>query len=129
MTSDPVLLEGRRGIEKRATNRKSANFQNKTLSKQTNHGGRDVPGVSDDCDALTVSAENCPSVLWCLYFNMADGSGLQAEGHDLPSNVHMCSGPDGGLSHEHAIRQVTCTHTQEVAFRSCDIIDDISFIE
>nr|XP_046266484.1 rab proteins geranylgeranyltransferase component A 1 [Scatophagus argus] len=49
--------------------------------------------------------ENCPSVLWCLYFNMADGSGLEVEGHDLPSNVYVCSGPDGGLGHEHAIRQ------------------------
>ncbi|KAM9348117.1 LOW QUALITY PROTEIN: rab proteins geranylgeranyltransferase component A 1 [Symphorus nematophorus] len=49
--------------------------------------------------------ENCPSVLWCLYFNMADGSGLEVEGHDLPSNVYMCSGPDGALGHEHAIRQ------------------------
>ncbi|XP_073336013.1 rab proteins geranylgeranyltransferase component A 1 [Pagrus major] len=49
--------------------------------------------------------ENCPSVLWCLYFNMADGSGLEVEGHDLPSNVYMCSGPDGGLGHEHAVKQ------------------------
>ncbi|XP_076606742.1 rab proteins geranylgeranyltransferase component A 1 isoform X2 [Chaetodon auriga] len=49
--------------------------------------------------------ENSPSVLWCLYFNMADGSGLEVEGHDLPSNVYVCSGPDGGLGHEHAIRQ------------------------
>ncbi|XP_041864824.1 rab proteins geranylgeranyltransferase component A 1 isoform X2 [Melanotaenia boesemani] len=46
-----------------------------------------------------------PSVLWCLYFNMADGSALQMEGRRLPSNVHVCSGPDGGLGHEHAIQQ------------------------
>lgn len=74
-----------------------------------------------------VSAGNHPSVLWCLYFNMADGSALQAEGHNLPSNVYVCSGPDGSLSHEHAIRQVTRTHTQEAD--SCDIINDISFIK
>nr|XP_033466086.1 rab proteins geranylgeranyltransferase component A 1 [Epinephelus lanceolatus] len=49
--------------------------------------------------------EICPSVLWCMYFNMADGSGLEVEGHDLPSNVYMCSGPDGALGHEHAIKQ------------------------
>ncbi|XP_070712147.1 rab proteins geranylgeranyltransferase component A 1 isoform X2 [Pempheris klunzingeri] len=49
--------------------------------------------------------EDCPSVLWCLYFNMADGSGLEVEGHDLPSNVHVCSGPDGAVGHDHAIRQ------------------------
>uniref|UniRef100_G3QCN1 Rab proteins geranylgeranyltransferase component A n=1 Tax=Gasterosteus aculeatus aculeatus TaxID=481459 RepID=G3QCN1_GASAC len=41
--------------------------------------------------------ETSPSVLWCLYFNMADGSGLDVKGHDLPSNVFVCSGPDGGL--------------------------------
>ncbi|XP_037322611.2 rab proteins geranylgeranyltransferase component A 1 isoform X1 [Pungitius pungitius] len=49
--------------------------------------------------------ETSPSVLWCLYFNMADGSGLDVKGHNLPSNVFVCSGPDGGLSHEHAVRQ------------------------
>ncbi|XP_071362674.1 rab proteins geranylgeranyltransferase component A 1 isoform X2 [Trachinotus anak] len=49
--------------------------------------------------------EKCPSVLWCLYFNMADGSGVEVEGHDLPSNVYLCSGPDGNLGHDHSIRQ------------------------
>ncbi|KAE8287824.1 Rab proteins geranylgeranyltransferase component A 1 [Larimichthys crocea] len=49
--------------------------------------------------------ENCPSVLWCLYFNMTDSSGLEVEGHNLPSNVFVCSGPDGSLGHEHAIKQ------------------------
>ncbi|XP_078100676.1 rab proteins geranylgeranyltransferase component A 1, partial [Sander vitreus] len=49
--------------------------------------------------------ESGPMVLWCLYFNMADGSGLEGEGHDLPNNVYLCSGPDAGLGHEHAVRQ------------------------
>ncbi|XP_068600313.1 rab proteins geranylgeranyltransferase component A 1-like [Brachionichthys hirsutus] len=49
--------------------------------------------------------QDSPSVLWCLYFNMADGSGLEVEGHDLPSNVHLCSGPDGALGHDRAVRQ------------------------
>lgn len=49
--------------------------------------------------------ENRPSVLWCLYFNMADGSGVEVEGHDLPCNVYVCSGPDGALGHDHAIKQ------------------------
>lgn len=40
---------------------------------------------------------------------MADGSGVEPEGHDLPSNVYVCSGPDGALGHEHAIKQVRCT--------------------
>lgn len=46
-----------------------------------------------------------PSVLWCFYFNMTDGSALQDQDHDLPSNIFMCSGPDGALSHEYAIKQ------------------------
>ncbi|XP_028278093.1 rab proteins geranylgeranyltransferase component A 1 isoform X3 [Parambassis ranga] len=50
-------------------------------------------------------AETRPAVLWCLYFNMADGSGTEVEGHDLPSNVYVCSGPDGSLGHEHTIKQ------------------------
>ncbi|XP_030602080.1 rab proteins geranylgeranyltransferase component A 1 [Archocentrus centrarchus] len=49
--------------------------------------------------------ENRPSVLWCLYFNMADGSGVEVEGHELPCNVYVCSGPDGALGHDHAIKQ------------------------
>ncbi|KAM6984357.1 rab proteins geranylgeranyltransferase component A 1 [Tautogolabrus adspersus] len=49
--------------------------------------------------------ENCPSVHWCLYFNVADGSGLEVEGYDLPSNVYVCSGPDSALGHDHAIKQ------------------------
>ncbi|XP_068187818.1 rab proteins geranylgeranyltransferase component A 1 [Antennarius striatus] len=49
--------------------------------------------------------QDSPSVLWCLFFNMADGSGLEVEGHNLPSNVYLCSGPDGALGHDHAIKQ------------------------
>lgn len=57
------------------------------------------------CMAECQDEENRPAVLWCLYFNMADGSGVEPEGHDLPSNVYVCSGPDGALGHEHAIKQ------------------------
>ncbi|CAJ1063198.1 rab proteins geranylgeranyltransferase component A 1 [Xyrichtys novacula] len=49
--------------------------------------------------------ETRPSVLWCLYFNMADSSGLEVQGHDLPSNVYVCSGPDAALGHDHAVKQ------------------------
>ncbi|MEQ2242661.1 hypothetical protein ILYODFUR_038312 [Ilyodon furcidens] len=56
------------------------------------------------CTVL-VSSDQRPSVLWCLYFNMADGSTLQVEGHSLPSNVYICCGPDGDLGHEHAVKQ------------------------
>ncbi|KAF7206777.1 rab proteins geranylgeranyltransferase component A 1-like [Nothobranchius furzeri] len=44
-----------------------------------------------------------PFVFWCLYFNMADGTALEVEGHDLPSNVYVCSGPDGNLGFERTI--------------------------
>ncbi|XP_053188042.1 rab proteins geranylgeranyltransferase component A 1 [Scomber japonicus] len=46
-----------------------------------------------------------PSVLWCLYFNMADGAAMEVKGHDLPSNVYVCSGPDAELGHERTITQ------------------------
>ncbi|XP_034034118.1 rab proteins geranylgeranyltransferase component A 1 [Thalassophryne amazonica] len=48
---------------------------------------------------------NRPSVLWCLYFNMADGAAVQVEGYNLPSNVHVCAGPDVTLGHEGAVTQ------------------------
>ncbi|KAM4620715.1 rab proteins geranylgeranyltransferase component A 1 isoform 2-T2 [Polymixia lowei] len=46
-----------------------------------------------------------PCVLWSLYFNMADSTGSEVEGHDLPSNVWVCPGPDSSLGHQHAISQ------------------------
>ncbi|XP_032432462.1 rab proteins geranylgeranyltransferase component A 1 [Xiphophorus hellerii] len=46
-----------------------------------------------------------PSVLWSLYFNMADGMASQVEGQPLPSNVHICHGPDSALGHEDAVQQ------------------------
>ncbi|XP_043996514.1 rab proteins geranylgeranyltransferase component A 1 [Gambusia affinis] len=46
-----------------------------------------------------------PSVLWSLYFNMAEGMASQVEGQPLPSNVHICHGPDSALGHEDAVQQ------------------------
>lgn len=60
---------------------------------------------------VSPSVEKRPSVLWCLYFNMVDGASVEVEGHDLPSNVYVCSGPDGSLGHDYAIKQVSLTHT------------------
>ncbi|XP_047463527.1 rab proteins geranylgeranyltransferase component A 1 [Mugil cephalus] len=57
---------------------------------------------------------NRPSVLWCLYFNMVDGSGLEDGGHNLPSNVYVCSGPDGRVGHEQAVRQAEFVFNQIV---------------
>ncbi|XP_029790687.1 rab proteins geranylgeranyltransferase component A 2 [Suricata suricatta] len=47
-----------------------------------------------------------PRLLWALYFNMRDSSGVSRSSYDgLPSNVYVCSGPDCGLGNEHAVKQ------------------------
>nr|XP_019602385.1 PREDICTED: rab proteins geranylgeranyltransferase component A 2 [Rhinolophus sinicus]XP_019602386.1 PREDICTED: rab proteins geranylgeranyltransferase component A 2 [Rhinolophus sinicus]XP_019602388.1 PREDICTED: rab proteins geranylgeranyltransferase component A 2 [Rhinolophus sinicus] len=47
-----------------------------------------------------------PRVLWALYFNMRDSSGISRSSYSgLPSNVYVCSGPDCGLGNEHAVKQ------------------------
>ncbi|KAJ3588662.1 hypothetical protein NHX12_009516 [Muraenolepis orangiensis] len=44
-----------------------------------------------------------PELLWCLYFNMAEGLGPEVS--ELPVNLSVCPGPDGSLGHDHAITQ------------------------
>ncbi|OBS67939.1 hypothetical protein A6R68_03520, partial [Neotoma lepida] len=47
-----------------------------------------------------------PRLLWALYFNMRDSSGVSRSSYcGLPSNVYICSGPDCGLGNEHAVKQ------------------------
>ncbi|XP_054432681.1 rab proteins geranylgeranyltransferase component A 2 [Pteronotus mesoamericanus] len=47
-----------------------------------------------------------PRLLWALYFNMRDSSGIGRSSYNgLPPNVYVCSGPDCGLGNEHAVRQ------------------------
>ncbi|KAM5301491.1 rab proteins geranylgeranyltransferase component A 2 [Glossophaga mutica] len=47
-----------------------------------------------------------PKLLWALYFNMRDSSGISRSSYSgLPSNVYVCSGPDWGLGSEHAVKQ------------------------
>ncbi|XP_008573481.1 PREDICTED: rab proteins geranylgeranyltransferase component A 2 [Galeopterus variegatus] len=47
-----------------------------------------------------------PRLLWALYFNMRDSSGISRSLYNgLPSNVYVCSGPDCGLGNEHAVKQ------------------------
>ncbi|XP_004450322.1 rab proteins geranylgeranyltransferase component A 2 [Dasypus novemcinctus] len=47
-----------------------------------------------------------PAVLWALYFNMRDSSGISRSSYNgLPPNVYICSGPDCGLGNEHAVKQ------------------------
>ncbi|EHB09987.1 Rab proteins geranylgeranyltransferase component A 2 [Heterocephalus glaber] len=46
-----------------------------------------------------------PSLLWALYFNMRDSSGVSRSSYcGLPCNVYVCSGPDSGLGSEHAVK-------------------------
>lgn len=47
-----------------------------------------------------------PRILWALYFNMRDSSGVSRTSYKgLPSNVYVCSGPDCALGNDHAVKQ------------------------
>ncbi|KAM6299956.1 rab proteins geranylgeranyltransferase component A 1 [Aegotheles albertisi] len=47
-----------------------------------------------------------PRVLWAVYFNMRDSSGIDRSSYDgLPSNVYVCSGPDSALGNDYAVKQ------------------------
>ncbi|XP_068963840.1 rab proteins geranylgeranyltransferase component A 1 isoform X2 [Petaurus breviceps papuanus] len=47
-----------------------------------------------------------PNLLWALYFNMRDSSGISRDSYnDLPSNVYVCSGPDCFLGSKNAVQQ------------------------
>ncbi|NWR66155.1 RAE2 geranylgeranyltransferase, partial [Bucorvus abyssinicus] len=47
-----------------------------------------------------------PRVLWAVYFNMRDSSGVERNSYDgLPSNVYVCSGPDPALGNDCAVKQ------------------------
>ncbi|XP_065545595.1 rab proteins geranylgeranyltransferase component A 2-like isoform X2 [Lathamus discolor] len=47
-----------------------------------------------------------PGVLWAVYFNMRDSSGVEKKSYDgLPSNVYVCSGPDSALGNDCAVKQ------------------------
>nr|XP_038039931.1 rab proteins geranylgeranyltransferase component A 1 [Anas platyrhynchos] len=47
-----------------------------------------------------------PRVLWAVYFNMRDSSGIDRNSYsNLPSNVYVCSGPDSALGNDCAVKQ------------------------
>lgn len=48
-----------------------------------------------------------PEVLWVMYFNMRDTSGLDNSSYNLPSNVHVCTGPDDSLGSDYSINLVS----------------------
>nr|AAI54208.1 Choroideremia [Danio rerio] len=45
-----------------------------------------------------------PAVLWVMYFNMRDTSAMDSSCYSLPSNVHVCTGPDAGLGSDYSIK-------------------------
>ncbi|XP_054422619.1 rab proteins geranylgeranyltransferase component A 1 [Pteronotus mesoamericanus] len=54
-----------------------------------------------------------PRLLWALYFNMRDSSDVSRNAYsDLPSNVHVCSGPDCGLGNDNAVQQAQALFQQ-----------------
>uniref|UniRef100_A0A8C9MHC3 Rab proteins geranylgeranyltransferase component A n=1 Tax=Serinus canaria TaxID=9135 RepID=A0A8C9MHC3_SERCA len=47
-----------------------------------------------------------PRVLWAVYFNMRDSSGVEKSSYSgLPTNVYVCSGPDSALGNDCAVKQ------------------------
>lgn len=42
-----------------------------------------------------------------MYFNMRDTSGLDNSSYNLPSNVHVCTGPDDSLGSDYSINLVS----------------------
>ncbi|XP_014810426.1 PREDICTED: rab proteins geranylgeranyltransferase component A 1 [Calidris pugnax] len=47
-----------------------------------------------------------PRVLWAVYFNMRDSSGIDRNSYvGLPPNVYVCSGPDPALGNDCAVKQ------------------------
>lgn len=78
------------------------------------HSGPNLRSVlnSDPCSDPSLVAGR-PAVLWSLYFNMVDGTVPRVEGQGLPSNVHVCSGPEGSLDHEQNIKQVRFWRRQQ----------------
>ncbi|NXH10912.1 RAE2 geranylgeranyltransferase, partial [Bucco capensis] len=47
-----------------------------------------------------------PRVLWAVYFNMRDSSGVEKNSYNgLPSNVYVCSGPDSAVGNDSAVKQ------------------------
>lgn len=65
-----------------------------------------------------------PQILWSVYFNMRDSSSVDKTSYDnLPSNVYVCSGPDGALGNDCAVRQVreACPF-QRLAAESSEVV-------
>ncbi|KAG1970015.1 rab proteins geranylgeranyltransferase component A [Pimephales promelas] len=64
----------------------------------------DVPAIpgEEPCGGLVERSK--PAVLWVMYFNMRDTSAQDSGGYILPSNVHVCTGPDSSLGSDYSIK-------------------------
>ncbi|NXU74276.1 RAE1 geranylgeranyltransferase, partial [Oreotrochilus melanogaster] len=78
----------------------------------TNTAREDLEAVVQQLFSLNTEKETeseqlkKPRVLWAVYFNMRDSSGIDRSSYDgLPSNVYVCSGPDSALGNDCAVRQ------------------------
>ncbi|XP_073727247.1 rab proteins geranylgeranyltransferase component A 1 [Misgurnus anguillicaudatus] len=63
-----------------------------------------VPTVPGEEPSEGMEESSKPSVLWVMYFNMKDTSTLDNSSYSLPSNVHVCTGPDSGLGSDYSIK-------------------------
>ncbi|XP_036380374.1 rab proteins geranylgeranyltransferase component A 1 isoform X2 [Megalops cyprinoides] len=60
-------------------------------------------GDGDEAELTGEADSEKPALLWALYFNMRDSSGVASSSYRLPSNVHVCSGPEPALGSDHAV--------------------------
>ncbi|KAI7795643.1 rab proteins geranylgeranyltransferase component A 1 [Triplophysa rosa] len=63
-----------------------------------------VPSVPGEEPSEDPEESIKPSVLWVMYFNMRDTSDLDNSSYSLPSNVHVCTGPDSNLGSDYSIK-------------------------
>ncbi len=55
-----------------------------------------------------------------MYFNMRDTSALDSSSYSLPSNVHVCTGPDDSLGSDYSIQLVSPdadVNASDIAYR------------
>ncbi|XP_067231920.1 rab proteins geranylgeranyltransferase component A 1 [Chanodichthys erythropterus] len=63
-----------------------------------------VPAIPGEELSEGAEERSKPSVLWVMYFNMRDTSALDSSSYSLPSNVHVCTGPDSSLGSDYSIK-------------------------
>uniref|UniRef100_A0A8C1S4L4 Rab proteins geranylgeranyltransferase component A n=1 Tax=Cyprinus carpio TaxID=7962 RepID=A0A8C1S4L4_CYPCA len=63
-----------------------------------------APVISQLFHVSTIPGEEPSEVLWVMYFNMRDTSALDSSSYSLPSNVHVCTGPDDSLCSDYSIK-------------------------